>query len=145
MGLGIILGKIFGTDAAVKSVVDNTAAALDKLVYTSEEKAEDQAKAVTEARSMVVKWMETTKGQNIARRGIALAVTSVWLIQYIAVMGIETAAVWVDNPEKIHETSKVLAENAQSMNSAMMLILAFYFSAPYMGDFAKGVLGKFGK
>jgi hypothetical protein len=29
------------------------------------------------------------------------------------------------------------------MSPAVMLILAFYFAAPHMGDFAKAVVGQF--
>jgi hypothetical protein len=29
------------------------------------------------------------------------------------------------------------------MSPAVMLILAFYFAAPHMGDFAKAVVGRF--
>lgn len=136
-------GKVFGSDKAISSVIDNTSNALDKLVYTSEEKAEDNAKSVTEARNMVIAWMDSTKGQNLARRLIALVVTFVWIFQYIVMCSLSVVAVWVDQPEKFHESAKVIGDNAQSMNAAMMLILAFYFSAPYMGTIAKSALNKF--
>jgi hypothetical protein len=31
------------------------------------------------------------------------------------------------------------------MNGPVMLILAFYFAAPHMGDFAQAIIGKFQK
>jgi len=31
------------------------------------------------------------------------------------------------------------------MTGAVMLILSFYFAAPYMGDVVKGALDRFGK
>ena len=142
-GISSVIGKIFGSDKAITSVISNASSALDKLVYTSEEKAEDQAKAVTEARGMVINWMESTKGQNLARRLIALMVTAVWITQYLVMCSLSVIAVWVDQPAKFHASAKVIGDNAQSMNAAMMLILAFYFSAPYLGDVAKGALKKF--
>jgi len=39
----------------------------------------------------------------------------------------------------------VIGEAGKTLNSPIMLILAFYFSAPYMGDIAKGFIGKFKK
>jgi len=54
-------------------------------------------------------------------------------------------SVWVSNPANWKESAKIINESAQSMNGAMMLILAFYFAAPHMGDIAKAALNKFSK
>lgn len=140
-----ILGKMFGTDKAAASLINNASKAIDKIVYTDEEKADDKAKSVTEARLMVIKWMESTQGQNIARRSIALFVSSIWGTQYAAMMILSIVAVWVDNPEKYSESAKVIGGFAESMNGAMMLILAFYFAAPHMGSMVQGALDRFGK
>lgn len=141
--IGSTIGKIFGTDKALTSIVDGTKNALDKLVYTSEERAEDEAKSITEARSMIIQWMNATQGQNLARRIIALVITSIWVLQYLIVSILSVIAVWVKDPLNYLESAKVIGDNAQSMTTAMMLILAFYFSAPYMGTLAEGVLNKF--
>jgi hypothetical protein len=53
--IGETVGKIFGTDKAVNKIIDQTANAIDKLVYTEEEKAIDKSKNISEARSMVIK------------------------------------------------------------------------------------------
>jgi len=91
-----------------------------------------------------VKWMSTTKGQNIARRLLALIITSVWLLQYIASMALDLATVWVEDSIKITESSLIIGQRAESMNGAMMLILAFYFAAPHMSKIVGGALTKFG-
>ena len=143
-----IIGKIFGTDKAAAALVSNTTNALDKLWYTSEEKAEDKAKATTEARTMVIEWMKATSGQNLARRLIALVVTSMWVFTKTMNIGFAIAIKWVDNPilaVKLNETLEIMQDNSSDVTSAMMLVLAFYFSAPFMGDIAKGALNKFGK
>lgn len=138
------IGRVFGTDKAAESLIDNTANALDKLWYTKEEKAEDRAKSATEARGMVIEWMKATSGQNLARRLIALTVTIVWTTQYVTMMCLSVIGVWLENPDKTIESAKVIGEYAQNMNGAMMLILAFYFAAPHMGSLAQSALNKFG-
>ncbi len=137
------LGKLFGTDKAVTSIIDNTSNALDKLWYTDEEKAEDKAKSASAARAMVIDWMRSTQGQNLSRRLIALAITSVWLLQYLSSMALSIVSVWMDD-ERLLKSAAVIGDYADGMTGAMMLILAFYFAAPEMGKIAEGALKRFG-
>ena len=139
------LGKIFGTDKAIESVINNASAGLDKLVYTKEEEADDRAKAVSEARAMVIEWMRTTSGQNLARRLIALIVTSVWLLQYLAASALSIFAVWVEKPEQYVTSAKIMGDYADKMTGAMMLILGFYFAAPHLGAIVQVAMDKFSK
>ena len=138
-------GKLFGSDAALKSVVDNVSAGLDALVYTDEEKATDGAKERSEARQMVVGWMAATQGQNLARRLIALSITGVWLLGIIGEKVVSGFAVFADDSAQLQELAKIMSEGSRDMSSPVMLILAFYFAAPHMGDIAKAVTSKFTK
>ena len=144
LSIGATMGKIFGTDKAITAVIDNVSRGLDALVYTDEEKAGGAAKDRAEARGMVVKWMESTQGQNLARRLIALCIVSVWLFQYLGCMFLSVAGIWVSSPEKIIASAKVIGMFAEKMNGAVMLILGFYFAAPYMGSIVQGAMTKFG-
>ena len=139
------IGKLFGTEKALNTVVSSVKNSLDSLVYTEEEKAQHAAKERSEARSMVVKWMEATQGQNLARRLIALMVAVTWLMQYLIMMLLSIISVWVEDSEKLNNSAKLIGEYTESMNGAMMLILAFYFAAPHMGSMLGGALNKFGK
>jgi len=136
-------GKLFGTEKALSGIVDGVTKGLDALIYTDEEKAGDAAKDRTEARQMVVQWMAATQGQNLARRLIALTITGVWLLQYLAAQGLALVSIWVNDPAKWLDAAKLMREGAGDMSSAVMLILAFYFAAPHMGDIAKAAMGKF--
>lgn len=137
-------GKVFGTDEAIKSTIGAVKDGLDALVYTEEEKAVDGAKERSEARSMLVGWMEATQGQNLARRLISLAITGVWLFQYlISVIASSVALFWLDKAKELNTLSKIQIDAANEMSPAVMLILAFYFAAPHMGDFAKAVITGF--
>ena len=136
-------GKIFSTEKALTGIVDGVTNGLDALVYTDEEKASDATKERSEARLMVVKWMESTQGQNLARRLIALSITAVWLLMYLIKSAVAVVSVWVDSPDMWLDTAKVVGDSAESMNGAMMLILAFYFAAPHMGDIARAAMNKF--
>ena len=142
--IGATVGKIFGTDKAITSVIDNVSKGLDALVYTDEEKAEDAAKDRSAARGMVIKWMESTQGQNLARRLIALCIVVVWLLQYLCGMILSVVGIWMNNPEKILASAEVVGIFAERMNGAVMLILGFYFAAPYMGSIVQGAMAKFG-
>jgi hypothetical protein len=137
-------GKVFGTDEAIKGAVSAVRDGLDALVYTDEEKASDAAKERSEARSMLVGWMEATQGQNLARRLISLAITGVWLFQYlIAQAAMSVAIFWEGKGDQLKALAKVNTDSANEMSSAVMLILAFYFAAPHMGDFAQAIVGRF--
>lgn len=146
--IGSAIGRIFGTDKAAESLVNNVAKGFDKLVYTSEEKAEAHARDVSEARSMVIEWMKTTSGQNLARRVLAFFVAGIWGLFYLASAGVGVGAVWVSDPEAVKnltETGRVLGEYANQMNGAMMLILGFYFAAPHLGKVVDTAMAKFSR
>lgn len=138
-------GKLFGTEKALNAVVDGVSSGLDALVYTDEEKAQAAAENRTEARKMVVEWMRTTQGQNLARRLLALSITAVWLLQYILAQVANVVSVWSDKSEQWTAMAAYMISGASAMNNAVMLILAFYFAAPHMGDIVQGVLGKMNK
>lgn len=143
-GSGFI-GKLFGSEKALSGIVEGVANGLDALVYTDEEKAGDAAKDRKKARQMVVQWMNATQGQNLARRLIALSITGVWLSMYILSVGTNMIAVFLDDKGKALEVATIARDSAGDMSSAVMLILAFYFAAPHMGDIAAAAIGKFGK
>lgn len=139
-------GKLFGTDEAIRSTVGAVKDGIDALVYTDEEKATDAAKERSEARSMLVEWMNATQGQNLARRLISLAITGVWLLQYVVAQIASSLAIfWGSQAKALNELAKLQLESANDMSPAVMLILAFYFAAPHMGDFAKAVITGFGR
>lgn len=143
-------GKLFGTEKALNGIVDGVTNGLDKLIYTDEERADAAAKDRSEARQMVVGWMAATQGQNLARRLIALAITGTWLGMYLVSVLCGMIAVFTNNAGvvtavKITEVGTIAKSAATDMNPAVMLILAFYFAAPHMGDIAKAVTGQFTK
>lgn len=139
------LGKMFGTGDALNDIVDKAAAGIDKLTYTEEERAEAAAADRSEARGMVVQWMQASQGQNLARRLIALIVTAVWLFMYLITLALAVAAVFAsgDTVETLNSAAQLIGERAYEMNGAMMLILGFYFAAPHMGDIARAAIDRF--
>lgn len=139
------IGRLFGSEKALTKVVESVSNGLDALVYTNQEQAEDQAQAVTEARGMIVKWMNATQGQNLARRLIALSITGVWLLQYLIAQVCNIIAIWAMSATPWNEAAVVMRSGADDMGSAVMLILSFYFAAPYMGSVVDGVMSKFSK
>jgi uncharacterized membrane protein (DUF485 family) len=141
-----ILGKIFGTDKAIESGLNMIYKAGDALFYTDQEKAADKENKVKQVHQFMNDWMETTKGQNIARRLLAVMITTVWLFLYLVGILLSVIAPWVatEISIKLMESAKVLESNADMMSGAVMLILAFYFAAPHMDKIVEGALNKFG-
>jgi len=131
-----IFARIFGSDEALKEVVKSASEGLDALVYTDEEKANAAANDRTEARRMVVEWLKASSGQNLARRLIALSITSVWLLQYVMAHVFGVASIWLPELTKARES---LLQGGSDMSNAVMLILAFYFAAPHMGEIVKSI------
>jgi hypothetical protein len=141
------MGKIFGSEKALESAVSGINRGLDALVYTDEEKAQDAALERQKARSMVVEWMGNTTGQKLARRLIAVSITFVWLLQYIAAWGLVVAAIFVDpeTGERLKEASALTQEHSDGMTGAIMLILSFYFAAPHMDKIVGPAMERFAK
>ncbi|MCP3683193.1 MAG: hypothetical protein GY861_10935 [bacterium] len=124
------IGKLFGTDKAAASLIDNISSGLDKLHYGDQEKAEDRAQAVREGNAVYMEWLKSTSGSRLARRYIAIVVTSVWVLQYVVALVLGVSVPWVSDPatvEAIHLTTQSLKENGSQMDGAAMLILGFYF------------------
>jgi len=153
-GIGAFFGKMFGTEKAVNTIIDQGAKALDVLYYTKEERAQDQAQEnrevrttiaqdATEVRSMVVNWMKNTEGQNLARRFISIVVTGTWATEHLAGMLFSSLAVWVQASDKWIQTSKVISDYADKTTGAMMLVLGFYFAAPHLGAIVTGAMDRF--
>ena len=142
-----LMGKIFGSEKALEGAVSGINRGLDALVYTDEEKAQDAALERQKARSMVVEWMGNTTGQKLARRLIAVSITFVWLLQYIAAWGLVVAAIFVDpeTGERLKEASALTQEHSDGMTGAIMLILSFYFAAPHMDKIVGPAMERFAK
>lgn len=138
------LGKLFGSDQALAKVVDTASGLLDEAFYTDQEEAMDKAEARSEAQGLVIKWMEASTGSRLARRAIAFAITGTWLAMYWMTAISALAAVWMpEKAEQLVASGMIMDAAADVMISPVMLILGFYFAAPYMGDLAKGALQRF--
>ena len=128
------LGSLLGVGDAVTGVVDKVASGLDKLTYTDQEKADAAGKERAAARAALVQWMAQTKGQNVARRCIALSIVAVWLLAKVSA----TVSYIAAEPG----AGDRLTALADSMSGEMMLVLAFYFAAPHMSEFIGPVVNR---
>ena len=143
--IAAFFGRLFGSDKAVSSLIDHTANALDKVVYTSEEKADDAARSVTEARGMLIDWLKNTQGQNLSRRVLAFMIAATWLGMYVCSAVMAFVAIWAsgDIAKNAMNSAIFLGEHAVKINIAMGLILVFYFAAPNIGTFVTKFTEKF--
>jgi hypothetical protein len=141
------IGKLFGSDQALGKIVDTAKDLVDESFYTDQEQAEDKAKAGEAARGMVIDWVAASTGSRLARRFIAFSITGTWLAMYWLSTTLSIAAVWAEDElslSQLQQSSAIADAAGQQMVSAVMLILGFYFAAPYMGDIASVALKKFG-
>lgn len=137
-----LLGRIFGSNKALEATINGVTNGLDALVYTDEEKAQAASQERAQARQMVVGWMEKTQGQNIARRFIALIVTLIWAVQYVAAMVLDVVAIWVSDERMVQSANSIRA-GGESVTGAMMLVLGFYFAAGHLSTIVGGAMDKF--
>lgn len=142
--MGGFLGRLLGSPKALTDTINAVSNGLDSLVYTKQEKAEDQAKAITEGRQMVIDWMKTTQGQNLSRRIIALSITFVWLFMFLARMVLPIIGIWAGG-QQWDQSADVIGESIEQMTGAVMLILGFYFASPYLSGITKTAMNKFSK
>ena len=142
-----LLGKIFGSEKALDTAVTGISKGIDALVYTEEEKAADAAEERKRGRQMVVEWMANSSGQKLARRLIAVSITFVWLMQYIAAWALVVTAVFVDpeTADRLKEASAITQDHSDGMMGAIMLILSFYFAAPHMDKIVGPAMERFSK
>lgn len=142
--MGGVIGRLLGSGKALEGVVDAATKGLDALVHTDEEQATEAAAARSEARQMVVDWMRSTQGQNLARRLIALVIAGLWVFMYVIALALDVASIWVADPTQLKQAAAAIGERAHELNGAMMLILGFYFAAPHLGDISRAALSRFG-
>ena len=136
LGLGL-LGRLFGSPKAIGEVARAARDGLDALVYTKEERAEDDRKDTTDARAVIIRWLESSKGQNLARRIIGVGVFAMWAMMWGASAAFYVASIWVAEPARWVATSTALSGYATEINGEFMLVLGFYFAAPHLGKFAE--------
>lgn len=136
-----IFSKLFASD----KVVDSGISLIDKAFYTDEEKAEDKRRASDRKDQLLIDWIEASKGSNIARRFIAVLVTFLWVFLFVFGWAVSQYAIWSEKLtiEKLKLIQEANAPYLEQATGAMMLVLGFYFAAPFMGDIAKGALSRF--
>jgi hypothetical protein len=136
-----IFSKLFASD----KVVDSGISLIDKAFYTDEEKAEDKQRASDRKDQLLIDWIEASKGSNIARRFIAVLVTLLWVFLFVFGWAVSQYAIWSEKLtiEKLKLIQEANAPYLEQATGAMMLVLGFYFAAPFMGDIAKGALSRF--
>ena len=151
------IGRLFGSDKAGEKIIDNVSSGIDKMWYTSEEKAEDAAQAKREGMAVYMKWLESTSGSRLARRVIALIVTGIWAVEHIASVILGVVAVFmegvhtvvvdgetlvVENSARFIEASDMLAEQAAENNALVGVVLLFYFGGPAAMEGTKALVTK---
>ena len=137
-----IFQAIFGSPESMKKVIDGTVDGIDKMFYTEEEKAE----TMTARLEFMLKWLQATQPQNVARRFIAIIVTLLWAflvvyavvaftIQYALMSADQAAAIEIADVMVAAFTFNVLKDIVAIPFAGIM---TFYFAAHVIGRFQDG-------
>ena len=137
-GIGV-LGKILGSEKAFGKVFDAAKGAIDKAVYTRQEKAENSAKLElmrfeqrAKLADQAVKWMEATSSQNLARRVLALLIAGIWAIAYMLSLGLVVWSTFEDPSDaaQLRTAAVMIDDHISDVEGWMLLVLGFYFTTP---------------
>ena len=113
------------------------ASAMDSLVYTDEERAQDAAAERKAARQYIVDWMQATQGQNLTRRLIALLIVGMYALMTMSAIALSMAALWAEpaTATKIQASANILKEQIGATWDVVLLVIGFYFAAPHLDKF----------
>ena len=137
-----IIGRIFGSEKSLDKIIGGVSRGLDNLSYTEQEKSVDAAVERKEARNMILKWVSTNNGSRLARRLIAVIVTVIWALEHVTATVLRVTSNWVEDPSKYLQSANDISQMSQEMNGAFILVLGYYFAAPYMGQMVQGAMKK---
>jgi len=148
-----VLGNMFGTQKAGERIVDGAISALDKMVYTDEEKAEARAQQRDKVMAAYMTWLESTSGSRLARRMLAAIVTIPWASAHTAAWILKAAAPFADGvvkyqtavdgvvrdvvisrAEQFMQAAHSLAVDASANNELIGVVLLFYFGGPVAAE-----------
>lgn len=119
-------GRVFGSDYALKKTVDGVVSGIDALAFTDEERAEFNKSMI----NTLGNYMQSTSGQNIARRMIALIVSVIWSVLVVASV---TCAL-----SGFDEAATIMYETLDShIDQPFMMIIGFYFGIQAVREFRK--------
>lgn len=144
---------MFGSQKAGEKIIDGVVSGVDKLWYTSEEKAEDAAQAKREGMAVYMKWLESTSGSRIARRLLAVGAFLIWAIEHITAVVMRVLSNWfgdvttvVDGANvtinKLSLSADFLTATALEMQTLVAVVFAFYFGGPVLVDASANMLKK---
>jgi len=147
------IGKMFGSAKAGEKIIDGVTNGIDKLWYTSEEKAEDAAQAKREGMAVYMKWLESTSGSRIARRLLAVGAFSIWAIEHITAVVMRVLSGWFGDVttvtdgvsvtiNKLEITAQYLTATAAEQQPLVAFVFAFYFGGPVLVDASANMLQK---
>ncbi len=140
-------GRLFGSSEAGNTLIEGGINAIDKLVYTREEEAEDKAKAKTELMSVYMAWLTSTSGSRLARRLLALIVTGIWAAEHVTSVVLRVFSVFTNDSgaltsDKFIAAADMLSTEAIDNTPLVGVVLLFYFGGPAAVEGVKGLVMK---
>ena len=114
-----IFKNIFGNDTNTGKIIDGISDGIDNAFYTDQEKAENHRKIL----DFKLKFAETTKSGEVARRFIAIVVTLLWASWVAAILVLSLlSGVWNTAP-----IIAILTANFTDVGLAFGAVVSWYF------------------
>lgn len=121
-----LIASLFGTEKIAQAAVDAVVKTGDALLYTDEEKTA----TATQRLEWVLKYMEATNPQNVARRVIALIVVALW-----AVLVLLTIACKIGGLDECAEF--IFSAMTDIVATPFTIIITFYFATHLLRGFGE--------
>ena len=120
------LKKLFGDGKSADKIVDKGFELFDDVTFTKQEKAQNKIKLL----DFWLKWQEQTKGQNLARRLIALMVVGLYVFLILFAV-----AMYKFQPSWANMAYIMLKD---TLLQPFNIIIAFYFANALIRDYKGG-------
>ena len=121
-----LLKKLLGGGKSADKIVEKGTELFDEAIFTKQEKAENKIKLL----DFWLKWQEQTKGQNLARRMIALMLVGLYVVLVLGTVIIHKFdPVW---STMIYNTLKDVL--MQPFN----IVIGFYFANALIKEYKNG-------
>ncbi len=117
------LGAIFGSPKSAASLASTATSMFDNAFYTDQERAKAKEKIMP----MLIDYMSATKGQDVARRGLAMMAAGMWIFVGMTFMVLLIVGLIADSAATTAASEQIREFMSDVIDTPFMLIMAFYF------------------
>lgn len=122
------MGRLFKGAVSAEKVFDTITSGVDKLAFTQEERSDMNKLLADRIADFAKETLEENSIRSIARRYVAIAVTSVFLFLTLLYVAMQMAG------QAVGEIKELLFDSP--LSTAFIMVLAFFFGGYYAKSFS---------